>query len=115
MREDKKAQADMITAFAAFIRSAQDKPYIALPKTAIETFQTAYEASQGVRLSNEAIAVIADEAARSKNADPMDVIDSLMKKGVLGKESSFFGLATPTLEVQRQAQQPPNVQYKIKQ
>ncbi len=115
IREDKKARAALITATAALVRAGQEKPYKALPKTAIETFQTAYEVSQGVRLSNEAIAVIADEAARNQNADPMDVIDSLKKKGVLGKESSFFGLGTPTLEVQRQARQTPNVQYQIKQ
>ena len=115
IREDSKARAALITATAALVRAAQEKPYKALPKTAIETFQTAYEASQGVRLSNEAIAVIADEAARNQSADPMDVIDSLIKKRVLGKESSFFGLGTPTLEVQRQARQTPNVQYQIKQ
>jgi hypothetical protein len=54
-----------------------------------------------------------DEAARSPNADPMEVVDRLIAQKALGTESHWFG--SPTLEVQRQARQTPNVQYQIKQ
>jgi len=113
IREDRKAQADMITAMAALVRAGQEKPYKSIPKTTQDNFKTAYKALRGVDISEGALAVIVDEAARSPNADPMEVVDRLIAQKALGTESHWFG--SPTLEVQRQAGQTPNVQYKIKQ
>lgn len=112
LREDAKAQAALMTATAALVKAGQEKPYKNIPKTTQDNFKIAYKALRGIDIPEEALAVIVDEAARSQNADPMEVVDRLIAQGVLGKTSPWFG--SPTLEVQRQARQTPNVQYQIK-
>jgi hypothetical protein len=112
LREDRKAQVDMITALTALVKAGQVS-YKNIPKTTQDNFKTAYKALRGVDISEGALAVIVDEAARSPNADPMEVVDRLIAQKALGTESHWFG--SPTLEVQRQARQTPNVQYQIKQ